>query len=51
MSDQGDSSTPESHGVHGTQREDSKMQEEPTGAEGIDEVAWAEQTETGGEAT
>jgi hypothetical protein len=54
MSQQGQESTdgsPESHGVHGTQREDSKMQEEPSGTEGIDEVAWAEQTETGGDVT
>ncbi len=42
---------PESHGVHGAEREDGKMQEEPSGAEGADEVAWAEQTETGGDAT
>ncbi len=47
-----DSSTPESHGVYGgTQREDGKMQEEPSDTEGQDEVAWAEQTETGGDAT
>ena len=51
MSRQGDDGSPESHGVHGTQREDTKMHEEPSGAEGIDEEAWAEQTETGGEAT
>lgn len=41
----------ESHGVHGAEREDGRMQEEPRGAEGADEVAWAEQTETGGDAT
>jgi hypothetical protein len=47
-----DAGTPESHGVYGgTQREDGKMQEEPSGVEGIDEQEWAEQTETGGEAT
>jgi hypothetical protein len=46
------SDAPESHGVYGgTPREDGKMQEEPSGAEGVDEEAWAEQTETGGEAT
>ena len=43
--------TAESHGVHGTGREDGKMQEAPSGVEGVDEVAWAEQTETGGDAT
>ena len=42
---------PQSHGVHGAEREDGKMQEEPSGVEGVDEVAWAEQTETGGDAT
>ncbi|HEX2047041.1 MAG TPA: hypothetical protein VHF27_04705 [Acidimicrobiales bacterium] len=51
---------PESHGVYGgTQREDGKMQEEPSGAaasvangnDGADEDEWAEQTETGGDAT
>ncbi len=47
-----DSGTPESHGVYGgTQREDGKMQEEPSGAEGVDEAEWAEQTETGADAT
>jgi hypothetical protein len=51
MTDQGDHGSPESHGVHAGSRGDSKMQEEPTGTEGIDEEAWAEQTETGGEAT
>ncbi len=43
--------TPESHGVHGAEREDGKMQEEPSGVDGTDEVAWAEKTETGGDAT
>ncbi len=43
--------TAESHGVHGTEREDGKMQEEPSGADGVDEVEWAEKTETGGDAT
>ena len=49
-SDQG---SPESHGVYGgTPREDGKMQEEPTGADGgTDEQEWAEETETGGDAT
>ena len=47
-----DSGTPESHGVYGgTQREDGKMQEEPSGSEELDEATWAEQTETGGDAT
>jgi hypothetical protein len=48
MSDQG---TAESHGVHGAEREDGKMQEEPSGADGLDEEAWAEQTEKGADAT
>ena len=43
--------TPESHGVHGAEREDGKMQEEPSGVEGVDEKEWAEQTETGADAT
>jgi hypothetical protein len=44
--------SPESHGVYGgTQREDGKMQEEPAGTEGVDDKAWAEQTETGADAT
>lgn len=47
-----DSGAPEGHGVYGgTQREDGKMQEEPSGAEGVDEKEWAEQVETGGDAT
>jgi hypothetical protein len=47
-----DSGTPESHGVYGgTPREDGKMQEEPSGAEGAGEEDWAEQTQTGAEAT
>ena len=47
-----DSGAPESHGVYGgTPREDGKMQEEPSGVEGVDEKEWAEQTETGGDAT
>jgi hypothetical protein len=51
MSD-ADTGAPESHGVYGgTPREDGKMQEEPGGSEGGDEVGWAEDTETGGDAT
>ncbi len=47
-----DTGTPESHGVYGgTPREDGKMQEEPSGSEGVDEASWAEETETGGDAT
>jgi hypothetical protein len=55
-----DQGSPESHGVYGgTQREDGKMQEEPSGTaasvangdDGPDEQEWAEQTETGGDAT
>lgn len=39
------------HGVHGTQRDDSKMQEEPAESGQVDMETWAEKTETGGEAT
>ena len=52
-----DSGSPESHGVYGgTRREDGKMQEEPSGAEGgvagdVSEEDWAEKTETGAGAT
>jgi hypothetical protein len=42
---------PESHGVHGTQREDGLMQEEPADSDGGDEERWAEQTQTGADAT
>lgn len=50
MSDQGDEGSPESHGVYGgTVREDGKMQEEPGGADGVDEEEWAEKAESGGE--
>ena len=56
MSDQG---APESHGVYGgTPREDGKMQEEPAGTDASmtsggagDEQEWADNTETGGDAT
>ncbi len=60
MSEQSDEGSPESHGVYGgTEREDGKMQEEPAGTDatgangpgGADEREWAEQTETGGDAT
>ena len=37
MSEQGGDGTPESHGVHGAEREDGRMQEEPTGSGGVDE--------------
>ena len=48
---QGDEGTPESHGVYGgTPREDG-MQEEPSGSEGTNEADWADDTETGGDAT
>lgn len=50
MSDS-DEPSPESHGVYGTQRGDGKMDEEPAGTEDRDETAWADATETGGEAT
>ena len=55
-----DQGSPESHGVYGgTPREDGKMQEEPSGAapvangsgDGGGEQEWAEQTESGGDAT
>lgn len=45
-----DDLSPEAHGVHGTQREDGKLQEEPAGTDGGDEKAWADATETGGDA-
>lgn len=46
------SGPPESHGGYGgTQREDGKMQEEPSGTEGAGEEEWAEQTQTGADAT
>ena len=49
MSDTGPA---ESHGVYGgTPREDGKMQEEPSGSEGTVEATWAEETETGADAT
>jgi hypothetical protein len=52
VSEQGSEDTPESHGVYGgTVRGDGKMQEEPSGAEGVDEAEWAEKTESGGDAT
>jgi len=49
-----DTGSPESHGVYGgTQREDGKMQEEPSGSEseGVSDEEWAEQTQTGADAT
>ena len=47
-----DTGTPESHGVYGgTEREDGKMQEEPSGSEGVSDEEWAEQTQTGGDAS
>ena len=54
-----DQGSPESHGVYGgTPREDGKMQEEPSAADGpasvangVDEQEWAEHTESGGDAT
>jgi hypothetical protein len=55
MTDQGEHGSPESHGVYGgTQREDGKMQEEPSGTEGpqgTDEQEWADKTQTGGDVT
>ncbi len=39
------------HGVHGAPREDGAAQEEPGSAAAQDEDAWAEATETGGDAT
>lgn len=43
--------TPDAHGVHGGQRDDSKQQEEPASSDQADEERWADLTETGGEAT
>jgi len=54
MSDSPDQSpelSPEAHGVHGTQRGDSRMEEEPGDPSGGDAKAWADATETGGDAT
>jgi hypothetical protein len=51
MTDFEDDGSDEAHGVHGAPREDGKMQEEPSGADGPDEEAWSDQTETGGDAT
>lgn len=42
--------TPDAHGVHGAQRDDSKQQEEPAPSEEADNERWADLTETGGEA-
>jgi hypothetical protein len=46
-----ESDEPAGHGVSGTQRGDTQMEEEPTDSPGIDNEQWAEQTETGGQAT
>lgn len=46
-----DDQDPGSHGVHGTTRDDGKMQEEPEGSDGPDEQEWAERTETGADAS
>lgn len=54
MSDSDEASpdqTPEGHGVYGTQRGDSRMEEEPEGPSDGDAEAWADATETGGDAT
>jgi hypothetical protein len=42
--------SPDAHGVHGSQRDDSKQQEEPSPSEQEDDQRWADLTETGGEA-
>ena len=47
MSEQGGDGAPESHSVHGAVRDDGRMQEEPTGAEGVDEEEPAMPTEPG----
>jgi hypothetical protein len=39
------------HGVAGTQRGDSRMEEEPVDPESPDVADWGRATETGGEAT
>ena len=51
MSDHRDEQSEAAHGVHGARRDDGKLQEEPSGTEGMDERAWAEETETGGDAS
>jgi hypothetical protein len=43
--------TDSAHGVHGASREDGAAQEEPGSPAAQDEEAWAEATETGGDAT
>ena len=50
MSEQG-SGDAAGHGVAGTQRGDSRMEEEPADPPDVDTETWAEQTETGGQAT
>ena len=52
MSEQdGSAEAEESHGVSGATRGDSRMEEEPTAPdEANDAGAWAEETETGGQA-
>ncbi len=49
MSEQG-SDEAAGHGVSGTRRGDSGMEEEPVESAGQDTEEWAEKTETGGEA-
>ncbi len=52
--DRSDQETAEGHGVAGTQRGDSRMEEEPTEPDAPDtpDVSeWGSATETGGEAT
>lgn len=48
---QSESEEPAGHGVSGTQRGDTQMEEEPADTPGVDTEQWAEQTETGGQAT
>ena len=48
---QTDADDPAGHGVSGTQRGDTQMEEEPADTPGVDTETWADQTETGGQAT
>ena len=50
MSERGEQENEGSHGVHGGVRDDGRMQEEPAESDQADVEAWADATETGGEA-
>ena len=50
MSEQEIPGDAEGHGVHGTERGDTGMEEEPAEPTDVDSEKWADKTETGGEA-